>query len=82
MKDILNEENAKVNVTDITHISDEDIVGKMIDFQAQTMEYLRPSVSIIKQTEEEINNVFTYLRGYKQASENYFAKIVGHVGKM
>lgn len=80
MHDVLLEEGKEADETiSVKNITDIEVIEKMINYQQETIDYLRPSVKVLSQAEQEIRNIFNYLENYKDVSKDYFINIVSKV---
>ena len=80
MHDVLSEEgkDSDENI-DLKNITDLGIIEKMLGYQQETLEYIRPSKKILAQAEQEVTNIFNYLANYRNLSKDYFVTIVEKV---
>ncbi len=83
MHDVIQAETSSPDeVIKLDRINDTEIVEKMIDYQQETMNYLRPTLKILGVAEQEVSSIFRYIENYKNISKRHFVKIVAQVDKM
>lgn len=83
MHDIIQEQydsgDEKLN---LSSISSEAIIEKMMMYQTKSIDHLRPVNVILTAAEQEIASTFLYLDNYRNVSTEYFVQIVSQVKKM
>jgi hypothetical protein len=63
-------------------MDDENIIKKMLQDQQASISFLRPTTKILKESEREVDSIFTYIARYKDLSKTYFVDAIKTIDKL
>lgn len=83
MHDVIAEESQEADEDiPLAKINDEAIIDKMLQYQSQSLDNIKPAVKILSVAEQEVSSLFTYMQNYRNVSKEYLITVVGQVDKM
>ena len=83
MHDVIQAESSLPDETvDVSRINDTAIIEKMLQYQQETLDYLRPTTKILGLAEQEVSSIFRYISNYKKISKKHFVSVMNRVDKM
>lgn len=83
MHDVIAEDSKEADEDiPIGKINDEAIIEKMLEYQTESLDNLKPAVKILSVAEQEVSSLFNYMQNYRNVSKEYLITVVAQVDKM
>lgn len=83
MHDVIAEDSKEADEDiPIGKINDEAIIEKMLAYQTESLDNIKPAVKILSVAEQEVASLFNYMQNYRNVSKEYLISVVAQVDKM